>query len=444
MPTLAELNRRSFLRTTTTGALTAPFFIRNLISAPPGEVARLASFGADGMAFVTLRMLATHPKVKVVCAAEVDSAKLGPLKRDFGSTAVYEDWRRMLDKERKNVDMVCVGTPDHMHAPQAMSSMQLGLHVYGQKPLAHDVYEVRKLTEFARKKRLVTQMGIQVHSRAEYKRAVALVQQGAIGKIKEVHSWSEKKWGDTAPMPDRTDPVPPGLNWDLWLGVCEKRPYIDKFYHPVDWRKRLDFGTATFGDMGCHIFDPVFGALQLTAPLSVRSEGPAPVKPNWAINAVIHYVFPGTPHTAEKTVRVHWYDGDERPPKEVRDLVGPKPIPGQGSIFIGTKGVMLLAHIGEPKLFPESQYKDFPMPRVESVSHYHEFVDAVLGKGKTSTSFDYAGPLTESVLLGPVATRFPKTTLEWNAAKLKFRNSREATAHVRTRYRAGWKVKGLG
>ncbi len=350
-----DVSRRALLKS----AVTAPFFVRNLISAPPSDVVRLASFGAGGMAFVTLRMLATHPKVKVACVAEVNSTMLTQLKGQFDTAKVYEDWRKMLDKERKNVDMVCVGTPDHMHAPMAMSSMQRGLPVYGQKPLAHDIFEVRRLTEMARRKKLVTQMGIQIHSRTEYKTAIALVQGGAIGKIKEVHSWSEKKWGDTKPMPDRSDPVPSTLNWDMWLGVCEKRPYLDKYYHPAEWRKRTDFGTATFGDMGCHIFDPVFGALKLTAPISVRSEGPAPTKHNWAINAVIHYVFPETPYTEEKTVKITWYDGDERPPRHIQALVGPKPIPGQGSIFVGTKGVMLLAHIGAPVLFPENQFKDY-------------------------------------------------------------------------------------
>ncbi|MCX6624490.1 MAG: Gfo/Idh/MocA family oxidoreductase, partial [Acidobacteria bacterium] len=418
-------------------------FIRNLISAPPSGMVRLASFGAGGMAFVTLRMIAAHPKVKLVAVAEVDSAKLNQLKGRFDDAKVYEDWRQMLDKERKNIDAVCVGTPDHMHAPIAMSAMQHGLPVYGQKPLAHDIFEVRRLTEMAARKNLVTQMGIQIHSHGDYKKAVRLVQDGAIGKIKEVHSWSEKKWGDMEPLPGHSDPVPPTLNWDLWLGVCGKRPYIKQYYHPVHWRKRTDFGTATFGDMGCHIFDPVFGALQLTAPISVRSEGPAPSQHNWAINTIIHYVFPGTPFTEAKTVPITWYDGDERPPKEIQSLVGPKPIPGQGSIFIGTKGVLLLPHVAPPVLFPEEQFQGFAMPMEETVNHYDQFVDAVLGNGKTSAPFSYSGPLTESVLLGPIATRFPHTTLEWNAAKLKFRNSREASGYVRKKYRSGWKVKGL-
>ncbi len=432
--------RRSLLL----GAATAPAFIRNLISAPPSSTLRLASFGSGGMAFVTLRVLASHPKVKVSFVAEVDSAKLKEIKGKFDDAKVYEDWRQMLEKEHKNIDIVCVGTPDHMHAPMAMASMNYGLHVYGQKPLAHDIYEVRKMTETARKKKLVTQMGIQIHNASEYKNAVSLVQSGAIGKIKEVHSWSEKKWGDMEPFPDRTDPVPSTLNWDLWLGVCEPRPFIRDYYHPVNWRKRTAFGTATFGDMGCHIYDPVFTALKLTAPLKVRSEGPAPSKHCWAINTVIHYTFPGTQYTEGKTVNVTWYDGDERPPKDIQALVGPKAIPGQGSIFIGTKGVMLLPHVSQPSLYPVENFKDFPMPKEVTVNHYHEFCEAVLGNGKTSTNWDYAGPLTESVLLGPIATHFPKTTLEWNAKKMKFKNSPEATNYVRKSYRAGWKVKGLG
>jgi predicted dehydrogenase len=413
------------------------------MSAPPSGTVRLASFGAGNMAYATLDGIASHSKVKLVCVAEVDSARLADLKRNYGSATVYEDWRQMLDKEHKNLDAVCVGTPDHVHAPNAMASMQHGLHVYGQKPLAHDIYEVRKMMELARKKHLVTQMGIQVHSNAAYKNATSMVQSGVIGKIKEVHAWSEKKWGDMDPLPDRSDPIPNTLNWDLWLGVCKPRNYQRGIYHPANWRKRVDFGTATFGDMGCHIYDPVFSALALTAPISVRSEGPAPSKDNWAVNAIIQYVFPGTPYSDGKTVKVTWYDGDERPPADIQTLVGPKPIPGQGSIFIGTKGVMLLPHVAQPSLFPEANFKDFKLPGAETTNHYHEFVDAVLGKAKTSAPFDYAGALTESVLLGPLATRFPKMTLEWNSGKARFKNSPEASRFVKREYREGWKVKGL-
>ncbi|MBE0660228.1 MAG: Gfo/Idh/MocA family oxidoreductase [Bryobacteraceae bacterium] len=431
--------RRGFI--TTFG--TAPFFVRNLISAPPSGKLRLASFGASGMAYSTLDGIATHANVTLACAAEVDSTRLARMQKKYPDVKVYADWREMLDKERKNLDIACVGTPDHMHAPQAMASMRHGLHIYVQKPLTQNLYEARKLTQEARKRRLVSQMGIQIHSSKEYKTAVRLVQEGAIGKIKEVHAWSNKKWGDTEPMPNRTDPVPDTLNWDQWLGVAASRPFIANYYHPGNWRKRLDFGTATFGDMGCHIYDPVFAALRLTSPLTVRSEGPAPNDHSWAVNAVIHYVFPGTMFTEGNTVSVTWYDGDQRPPAAIQALAGNRRLPGQGSIMIGTKGIMILPHIGMPILLPEDQFKGFAIPQLETVDHYHEFVNAVLGKTRTSTTFDYAGPLTEAVLLGPLATRFPKTTLEWEAKKLRFKNSKEATAFVRRTYRDGWKVKGL-
>jgi predicted dehydrogenase len=434
------MNRRDFVK----GAIAAPFFVRNLISAPPSGVVRVASFGAGGMAYATLDGIATHAKVKLVCVADVDATRFDRVKKKYPGARIYEDWREMLKRERKNLDAACVGTPDHMHAPQAMSAMRQGLHVYVQKPLTHDLYEARKLAEMARKKRLVTQMGIQIHSNREYKTAVRLIQSGAIGKIKEVHSWSNKKWGDLDPMPQRTDPVPEGLNWDQWLGVAAARPYIKGYYHPGNWRKRIDFGTATFGDMGCHIYDPVFGALQLTAPVSVRSEGPAPGEHSWAVNAIIHYVFPGTAQTADKTVKVTWYDGDERPPKEIQAQAGLTRLPGQGSLFIGEKGMLLLPHISMPTLLPAAQFKDFEIPQIEADDHYHQFVEAILGNGRTSTAFDYSGPLTEAVLLGPLATRFPKTTLEWNSRKLRFANSKEATRFVRRKYRAGWGVRGLG
>jgi hypothetical protein len=434
------MNRRTFLQTTAA----APFFIRNLISAPPSGKLRLAAFGASNMAYVTLQQIARNPNVTLVAAAEVDSSRLNQLKTNFPDAKVYQDWREMLKKEKKNLDIACIGTPDHMHAPQAMSAMRQGLHVYVQKPLAHDLYEIRKLTEYARKKKLVSQMGIQVHSSREYQTAVAVIHSEAIGKVKEVHSWSNKKWGDMSPMPDRTDPVPSTLDWDVWLGVMSKRPYIGGgYYHTENWRKRLDFGTATFGDMGCHIYDPVFGALKVTAPISVRSEGPPPTQHNWAIDSVIKYVFPGTSVTEGKTVTVTWYDGDKRPPQEIQQLLGSVRMPAQGSIFIGTKGIMLLPHSAIPTLLPADNFRDFKMPQIEPINHYFQFVETVLGKAKTSTSFDYSGPLTEAVLLGPLATRFPNTTLEWNSAKLKFTNSPEATAHVRRQYRDGWKVKGL-
>jgi predicted dehydrogenase len=240
------------------------------------------------------------------------------------------------------------------------------------------------------------------------------------------------------PFPGGSDPVPDTLRWDYWLGTAAERPFLKDYYHPGEWRKRVDFGTATFGDMGCHIYDPVFSALKLTAPLSVRSEGPAPNQHNWAINSVIYYHFPGTPYTEDKTVDVTWYDGDARPPEEVRVRAGLDKFPDQGSVIFGTKGILLLEHIGPPKLLPEKDFADFKMPEIEPQNHYFQFVDTVLGKSTTSTPFDYSGPLTETVLLGPLATHFPNTTLEWDARKLKVTNVKEANRYIRRKYRKGW------
>ncbi len=435
--------RRAFLKQLGLASLAAPFVTRGLLAVSPNSILRHASFGTAGMAGSDIGALTASKFVKLVAVADVDSNRSAELKKRMPDIKVYQDWRELLDKEHNNIDSVNVSTPDHMHAPIEMSAMQLGKHVYGQKPLAHDIYEVRQLTLMARRQKLVTQMGIQIHSEVDYRLAVQFVQDGVIGKIKEVHSFSNKKWGDPNLRPDRSDPQPPNFNWDLWLGVVSERPFLgDTYYHPANWRKRLDFGTGTFGDMGCHIYDPVFKALELTAPISVRSEGPAPNAYNWANNAIIYYVFPGNKLTEEKTVKVTWYDGDQRPPHEVQALLEGDKLPEQGSIFIGTKGVLLLPHVAKPQLYPDAQFKNHALPTLPSQNHWTQFAEACRGNGKTSAHFDYAGPLTETVLLGGVATRFPHTTLAWNAAEVKFDLS-EANQLLRRNYRKGWEVAGL-
>lgn len=444
MTHLRRTNRRAFLKSAAVG-LAAPAFLRNLTVAAPIEVVRHASFGASGMAGADLGAIASHSKVKLVCVAEVDLERAKDLKKKFPETRVYQDWREMLDKEHKNLDSVNVSTPDHSHAPMAMSAMQLGLHVYGQKPLTHDVYESRRLAEFATEKKLVTQMGIQIHSHSAYRSAAELVHGGAIGKVQAVHSWSSKKWGDEGTRPDRSDDIPTSLNWDIWLGIAAKRPFLGgSYYHPGNWRKRLEFGTGTFGDMGCHIFDPVYNSLALTAPLAIRSTGPAPNADNWANNAVVHFTFPQTPYTIGPVVPVAWYDGDARPPQEVlTPFLGDKPLPDQGSLMIGEKGALLLPHVAQPQLLPEKNFAGFERKPLDDQNHWHQFVEAVRGNGATSTPFSYSGPLTESVLLGGVATHFKDQTLEWDAAKLAFKNVPDANRFIRRVYRQGWEVSGL-
>ncbi len=442
----SPIQRRTFLQQLAAGVAVAPFITRGLRAQSPNGKVRHASFGAAGMALSDLKGLMKHPSIEIVAAADVDLSRTAEFKKLFPEAKIYQDFRELLEKER-DLQTCNVSTPDHMHAPIGLAALRRGLHVYGQKPLTHNLYECRRLAEVAREKKAVTQKGIQVHSNTEYRTAVKLVQDGAVGKIKEVHTWSSKAWGDIEAKPDRVDAVPAELSWDLWLGVAAERPFIDeKWYHPGNWRKRLDFGTGTFGDMGCHIYDPVFKALALTAPLSVRSEGAAPNGHSWATDAICHYVFPGTPFTEGKTVAVTWYDGKQRPPAAILTLAVDKDgdpndkankVPDQGSIFLGTEGVMVLPHVGQPRLLG-AKVKDRTIETVAGESHWFQFIDAALGKGKTSAGFDYAGPLTEAVLLGSVASRFPQQDLKWDAAALKFTNVETANQFVRRSYRQGW------
>jgi hypothetical protein len=443
MTSSSSFSRRAFLKTLGAAALSAPFITRDLIARPPSGVLQHASFGAAGMAWEDIRQLTRSKRLHLVAVADVDLMRTVQLRKLFPRTLIYQDWRELLDRQGKHIDSVNVSTPDHMHAPIAMSAMQLGKNVYCQKPLAHDLSEVRKMTEFARGKGVVTQMGIQIHSSSFYRMAVLLVQAGAIGKIKEVHSWYSGGWGDPTPRPDVADPVPSGFDWNLWLGVCAERPFIGKeYYHPSTWRKRLDFGTGSLGDMGCHIFDPVFGALELTAPVSVRSEGSAPNEWNWPINSHIQFIFPGTAFTAEKTLPVHWYDGAQKPPADVRALLEGDEPPGTGSIFVGTQGVLVLPHVARPMLYPDKRFKDLKFPDVIEQDHWGSYVGACLGGIRTTAGFNYSGPLAEAVLLGTVALRFPQTTLNWNAAQLAFTEA-AANQFIRRQYRSGWAVKGL-
>lgn len=437
-------SRRSLLKLLGTTAASAPFVTGRLLADSPASTLRHASFGAGGMAWSDLTQIANCKNVEIVAVCDVDLDQTAEARKRFPNARIYQDWRELLDKEAKNIDSVNVSTPDHMHAPIAVSAMRLGKHVYGQKPLAHNLHEVRRMTELAAREKLVTQMGIQIHSTAYYRMAVRLIRDGVIGRIREVHSWCNKSWGDMSAMPDQSDPVPANFDWDLWLGVRAGRPFIGGgYYHPGNWRKRLDFGTGTLGDMGCHIFDPVFEGLGLAAPVSVRSEGPPPNAWNWALNGKVVYAFDGTPRTAAKTLTVTWHDGEARPPAEIIALIEDKAFPEAGSIFIGTDGVLLLPHVARPGLFPTAKFKDFKFPRVTGLNHWEQFVEACRGDDKTTADFAYAGPLTEAILLGCIASRFPQTALAWNSPEMKF-NLPEADRFVRGEYREGWRIPLLG
>jgi predicted dehydrogenase len=380
--------------------------------------------------------------VEVVAGCDVDETATAKFREKFPQARIYRDYRELLEKER-DLQSVNVSTPDHMHAPMGLACLERGVHVYGQKPLAHDLGEVRRLTQTAAARGLQTQMGIQIHSGREYRTAVRWIQEGAIGKVREVHTWSDKKWGDLGSMPPGGDVIPDGFDWNLWLGVCAERPFIGgRWYHPGQWRKRLDFGTGTFGDMGCHIFDPVFKALALSAPLTVTSTGAAPSEHSWATDACVRYVFPKTPFTEGESLAVTWYDGTQMPSEEVlahaktgmAENGSANVVPKQGSIFLGTDGVLVLPHIGMPRICSGSQ-KDKPRQSEDGSNHWHLFIDAVMGGAPCSAGFGYAGPLTEAVLLGSVATRFPGKELSWDSVSQTFGGVPEANRYVRREYR---------
>jgi len=439
--TASRISRRSALRQMVAVGLAAPFAFRTHATAAPSETVYHASFGASGMAWADIQSLSASKHLKLVAVADVDLTNTAEVVKRFPGVKVYQDWRELLDKE-KNLNSVNISTPDHMHAPITMSALQRGLNVYTQKPLTQTIYEARRLTEVAREKKVVSQMGIQIHSHVVHRTVVATIQSGVIGKVKEVHSWSGKDWGDRNPRPDRTDPIPAKLNWESWLGVAADRPFISGYYLPGIWRKRLDFGTGTFGDMGCHILDPVYASLALTAPKSVRSDGDVPNADSWGLDNRVRYVFPSTPHTTDE-LTLHWYNGSLRPGDEVKALLGKLPLAGQGSIYIGTEGVLYSPYIDTPVLLPSEKFKDSKLPEPGGNDHYLQFVEACRGNGKTSAPFEYSGPLTEMVLLGCLSTRFPKTTLEWDGPGMKVTNVPGANAFVRKIYRKGWEVEGL-
>jgi predicted dehydrogenase len=436
-----SFSRRKFLQTVAATAAFGPLLsIRSRAAAP---MLRHASIGASGQALGDLMSFAKHPSFDLVAVADVDLARFERVQERFPKVRVYQDWRELIKKEQKNIDSVNVSIPDHMHCLVALEAMRHGKAVYVQKPLCNTLQETRVLTEYARRKGLTTQMGIQVSSSRSQRFGEALVRSGIVGKIREVHTFSNKSWGDDKPLPAANDPVPAPLNWDEWLGVSAERPFKKTVYHPGQWRRRIGFGTGTLGDMGCHIYSPPYRALKLTSPIAVTAYGPPPTAESWATKARVKLTYPGTEYTADKTVDVWWYDGGELPPDSVREPVGAR-FPEQGSILVGTDGMIVLPHVtAEPFVLPDSKMASLPTVELADRDHYGEFIDVVLGGGKQkcSANFDYAGPLTESVIIGNIAARFSGETLTFDAKSLRFPSKPEADQYLSRTYRSGWKPK---
>lgn len=403
----------------------------------PGGRVRTAHVGVGNMGMADLKAISSHKLVDVVALCDVDSKFLNVAHKMFPKAKTYKDYRVMLKEMENEIDAVIVSTPDHTHAPVSMMAMEMGKAVYCQKPLTHHISESRAMAKLANKEGLVTQMGIQVHSFYDYKLATYLIQSGIIGKVKYVKAWSPKNWGYDGKAPKGEDKVPETLDWNLWLGTSAYKPYKKGFYHPGNWRKLLDYGCGTLGDMGVHIMDTPYNALQLDVPNTIKTDCRKPTGVGFPLVNTVTYEFPATKYTTDDFKWI-WYDGPGAPTL-ANDLKLPnnEKLPQQGAMFIGEKGRLLLPHFMErPRLIVDGKYKDMSKEvtaiekkfgikpdvnyDVESDKHYHEFINACLGKAKCSAPFSYSARLTEVILLGTIAGRFPGETLHWDAKAAKF------------------------
>lgn len=440
-----SVSRRKFLRQMSAGAAVPLVLPRLSFAAPASSRLQHAAIGVAGQGRYDLEQIVSHGQVDVVALCDIDSERLERAAATYPKARLYRDWREMLAEEDKNIDSVNVSTPDHTHAPAAMTAIRQGKHVYCEKPLTHEIFEARKLTLAARKYEVATQMGIQIHAHHTYRTAVRWIQEGAIGKVKTWHSWSAASYTTTdKKRPEGADAIPETVDWDLWLGTAPERPYKADTYHPFKWRCWRDFGGGATGDFGCHIFDPVFTALGVCKPLSIQVETECVSEEVWPAWIKADYVFKGTDLTTGRTIDATWYDGGKKPDKNLSPhLPADYELPTSGSMLIGEEGTLILPHVAAPKLFPVDKFEKYPTPELEEKSHYHEFVEAAMGNTVAGANFDFSGPLTEAVLLANVANRFPGEMLKWSSRWLRFTNSREANKHIRRDYRDGWDIEGL-
>ena len=447
------LSRRKFLQNTATAAIAAPFILESCTS--KGTMNH-ACIGVGGMMGLNdLKNFQSHPSVNIAAICDVDKNMLKKAAELVPEARQYSDWRELLDKEDGNIDSVNVTVPDHNHFIIAFNAIQNGKHVYCQKPMCHDVAEVRKLTESSIEKGVITQLGTQHASSANDRRAVQLIQEGAIGKVKHVYLCSNRpgaveNYRLAGPRPENGTAVPETLDWDLWIGTAPMRKYVPEIYHPSLWRAWLDFGTGWSGDIGCHIFDAVWKGLDLKPPKTIIAEvqkswkeSPERRADNWPQANHITWKFPGTEMTENDELPVEWFDGEFYPPQEVQDLFHGDKFPAEAAMLVGTEGSLLVAHGNDSVLLPYSKFQNYKLPKYDERNHYHHFVDACLGGENTESNFAQSGPMTEAILLGTVAVRVPDTLLEWDAKNLKITNSSEARKIISRSYREGWKTAGF-
>ena len=437
-----SLHRRQFLQTSAAGAALAVGYFSSLSPAQesnsPNERLNIAAIGATGRAGANNAALSSQ---NMICIADVDLDLLNKGANSFPQARKYQDFRVMLEKEADKIDAVLVGTADHTHAPAAAMALRMGKHVYCEKPLTHTVYEARTLAKLAREKKLVTQMGTQIHAGDNYRRVVELIQGGAIGPVEEVHVWANAVYTGGRFTTDQ--PAPASLNWDLWLGPATERPYSTGV-HPFNWRRFWDYGTGSLGDFGCHYMDLPHWALKLHNPQTISASGPTVDAVSTPAYCIVQYQYPA--RDGMPPVKLTWYDSGKRPellnqlkPEDCKDTNGQPIRFDSGQLFVGKEG-MLLSNYSQRCLLPGEKFAGFkaPEPTIpNSIGHHAEWVHAIKNGGTTTCNFDYSGALTESVLLGTVAYRSGET-LHWDTDKFQITNSAKAQQLLHKEYRKGW------
>ncbi|HUR12170.1 MAG TPA: Gfo/Idh/MocA family oxidoreductase [Flavitalea sp.] len=470
-------SRRSFLRNTALAA--AGFYIvpRHVLGGKgyvaPSDKLLIAGIGAGGKGGDDIRKFSKSPNAEIAFLIDVDDRQCVENRKLFPKAKFYQDWRELYAKESKNFDAVSVGTPDHNHAIMAFHAMQLGKHVYVQKPLTHDIYEARMLTEATKRYKVVTQMGDQGSSNDGIRTLKEWYDAGLIGEVHTVHCWTNRPvWPQGIPWPTTPAPVPEGLNWDLWLGTAAKKDYVENVV-PFNWRGWWDYGTGALGDMGCHIIGPVFKVLELGYPTEMNCSVSTIYSGNFTqahypdsgpVSSAVHFLYEGK---NKKPIKLHWMDGGIQP--ERPDELGPNEVMGDGgngALFVGTKGKMMCATYGQnPQLLPTSKTKETNLPQKYpripggAEGHYVQWVDACragYGKMQVDSPFvEYAGPLTECILTGNLALQgfnfrearttgrgfnFPGRgiTLKWNGPEMKVTNFDQVNQYIKRSYRPGW------
>lgn len=448
--TSKTMSRRGFIGTAglAVGGFTIvpSFAVSGLGHVAPSDKLNVAGIGIGGMGRVDLEDVAKTENIVALCDVDWNPA-VENVFNTYPGAKRYKDFRTMLDKQ-KDIDAVIVATPDHMHALISMEAIRRGKHVYTEKPLTHTVYEARMLTEAARKHKVATQMGNQGQAGDPPRRLQEMIRDGVIGTIQEVHVWTDRPnrglsdtyWPQGVGRPEDTPPVPDTLDWNLFIGAAPMRPYHPS-YHPFRWRGWLDFGTGALGDIGCHSFDSVFRILKLKYPSHIQAVSTLVNDETYPLGSMVTYDFPAREEMPP--LRLTWYDGGLRPPR-FPDMGSDVEMGAGGVLYIGSKGKIL-----GNRILPDSLNASYQRPEpyiVSSPGHRMEWILACKGGDPAGSNYEWAGPLTETVLLGNIALRpelrekLSFKRLNFDPEKLSFPNMPEADQFLHYQYRDGWKL----